>query len=69
MQRGAPVPRRYSEFVFLFDCLCLSNSLVWLVLILYILGLIRRYPFRIIPQLPPKRVGRMYPHRLYIVLA
>ncbi|KAI0924710.1 hypothetical protein AcW1_006749 [Taiwanofungus camphoratus] len=37
--RGAPVPRRYSEFVFLWDCL------------------VRRYPFRLLPALPPKRLG------------
>ncbi|KAH8108346.1 hypothetical protein DFH11DRAFT_1634540 [Phellopilus nigrolimitatus] len=37
--RGTPVSRRYSEFVFLWDCL------------------VRRYPFRLLPQLPPKRVG------------
>ncbi|KAF8573329.1 hypothetical protein K439DRAFT_1375705 [Ramaria rubella] len=37
--RGAPVQRRYSEFVFVWDCL------------------VRRYPFRILPILPPKRVG------------
>ncbi|KAH9840265.1 uncharacterized protein C8Q71DRAFT_484009 [Rhodofomes roseus] len=37
--RGAPVPRRYSEFVFLWDCL------------------VKRYPFRLLPALPPKRVG------------
>jgi sorting nexin-8 len=40
VQRGAPVPRRYSEFVFLWDCL------------------VRRYPFRLLPALPPKRIGR-----------
>lgn len=34
--------RRYSEFVFLWDCL------------------MRRYPFRLLPQLPPKRIGREY---------
>ncbi|PVF93930.1 hypothetical protein CPB86DRAFT_789597 [Serendipita vermifera] len=37
--RGAAVYRRYSEFVFLWDCL------------------VRRYPFRLLPQLPPKRIG------------
>ncbi|PCH44336.1 hypothetical protein WOLCODRAFT_138943 [Wolfiporia cocos MD-104 SS10] len=37
--RGTPVPRRYSEFVFLWDCL------------------VKRYPFRLLPALPPKRVG------------
>lgn len=36
--RAAPVHRRYSEFVFLWDCL------------------VRRYPFRLLPALPPKRV-------------
>ena len=39
-QRGSTVHRRYSEFVFLWDCL------------------VRRYPFRLLPQLPPKRIGR-----------
>ena len=39
-QRGSMVHRRYSEFVFLWDCL------------------VRRYPFRLLPQLPPKRIGR-----------
>ncbi|KZT09942.1 uncharacterized protein LAESUDRAFT_722098 [Laetiporus sulphureus 93-53] len=37
--RGQPVPRRYSEFVFLWECL------------------VKRYPFRLLPALPPKRVG------------
>ncbi|KAF9223972.1 hypothetical protein BS17DRAFT_829865 [Gyrodon lividus] len=37
-EHGPPVHRRYSEFVFLWDCL------------------IRRYPFRLLPALPPKRV-------------
>ncbi|CCM01814.1 uncharacterized protein FIBRA_03882 [Fibroporia radiculosa] len=37
--RGAPVPRRYSEFVFLWDYL------------------VKRYPFRLLPALPPKRLG------------
>ncbi|ESK96495.1 sorting nexin mvp1 [Moniliophthora roreri MCA 2997] len=37
--RGAPVIRRYSEFVYLWDCL------------------VRRYPFRLFPALPPKRIG------------
>ncbi|KAJ7115998.1 hypothetical protein C8R44DRAFT_628551 [Mycena epipterygia] len=37
--RGTPVPRRYSEFVFVWDCL------------------MRRYPFRLFPSLPPKRIG------------
>ena len=40
MKRGAPVPRRYSEFVFLWDVL------------------VKRYPFRLLPALPPKRIGR-----------
>lgn len=39
-QRGAPVPRRYSEFVFLWEVL------------------VKRYPFRLLPSLPPKRIGR-----------
>lgn len=34
--------RRYSEFVFVWDCL------------------VRRYPFRILPALPPKRIGREF---------
>ncbi|KAJ7623207.1 hypothetical protein FB45DRAFT_924904 [Roridomyces roridus] len=37
--RGAPVPRRYSEFAFVWECL------------------MRRYPFRLFPALPPKRIG------------
>ncbi|KAL0572803.1 Sorting nexin mvp1 [Marasmius crinis-equi] len=37
--RGTPVTRRYSEFVYLWDCL------------------VRRYPFRLFPALPPKRIG------------
>ncbi|KIJ20909.1 hypothetical protein PAXINDRAFT_165733 [Paxillus involutus ATCC 200175] len=37
-ERGPPVHRRYSEFVFLWDCL------------------VRRYPFRLLAVLPPKRV-------------
>ncbi|KIK98174.1 hypothetical protein PAXRUDRAFT_824136 [Paxillus rubicundulus Ve08.2h10] len=37
-ERGPPVHRRYSEFVFLWDCL------------------VRRYPFRLLAALPPKRV-------------
>ncbi|KAH7890822.1 hypothetical protein F5I97DRAFT_1975354 [Phlebopus sp. FC_14] len=36
--RGPRIRRRYSEFVFLWDCL------------------VRRYPFRLLPALPPKRV-------------
>jgi sorting nexin-8 len=35
----ATVTRRYSEFVYLWDCL------------------LRRYPFRLFPSLPPKRIG------------
>lgn len=45
VQNGNSVSRRYSEFVFLWDCL------------------VRRYPFRILPQLPPKRVGGEYSQR------
>ncbi|KAF8216506.1 hypothetical protein K438DRAFT_1657825 [Mycena galopus ATCC 62051] len=37
--KGTPVPRRYSEFVFVWECL------------------LRRYPFRLFPALPPKRIG------------
>lgn len=37
--RGTPVTRRYSEFVYLWECLT------------------RRYPFRLFPALPPKRIG------------
>ncbi|KAF5387312.1 hypothetical protein D9757_005774 [Collybiopsis confluens] len=37
--RGPSVIRRYSEFVFLWDCIY------------------RRYPFRLFPALPPKRIG------------
>ncbi|PFH50265.1 hypothetical protein AMATHDRAFT_145640 [Amanita thiersii Skay4041] len=37
--RGAPVTRRYSEFVYLWEVL------------------MRRYPFRLFPALPPKRIG------------
>lgn len=37
--RGPPVPRRYSEFVFLWDYL------------------VKRYPFRLLTALPPKRIG------------
>ncbi|KAF9810448.1 hypothetical protein IEO21_06918 [Rhodonia placenta] len=37
--RGPPVPRRYSEFVFLWDYL------------------VKRYPFRLLAALPPKRIG------------
>ncbi|KAF8892286.1 hypothetical protein BD779DRAFT_1610403 [Infundibulicybe gibba] len=39
VKRGATVSRRYSEFVFLWECLT------------------RRYPFRLFPSLPPKRIG------------
>ncbi|KAJ7890524.1 hypothetical protein B0H14DRAFT_3081669 [Mycena olivaceomarginata] len=39
VNRGTPVPRRYSEFVFVWECL------------------LRRYPFRLFPALPPKRIG------------
>ncbi|KIM25405.1 hypothetical protein M408DRAFT_210488 [Serendipita vermifera MAFF 305830] len=37
--RGVTVLRRYSEFVFLWDCL------------------VKRYPFRLLVQLPPKRIA------------
>ncbi|KAK6904423.1 hypothetical protein I203_105236 [Kwoniella mangroviensis CBS 8507] len=36
---SGPVSRRYSDFVWLLDCL------------------IKRYPFRLLPSLPPKRIG------------
>lgn len=39
LRRGSKVVRRYSDFVWLLDCLH------------------KRYPFRILPLLPPKRVG------------
>ncbi|KAF0643148.1 hypothetical protein FPSE5266_06491 [Fusarium pseudograminearum] len=39
VRRGSKVIRRYSDFVWLLDCLH------------------KRYPFRILPLLPPKRVG------------
>lgn len=42
LQGGPSVIRRYSEFVFLWDCLY------------------RRYPFRLFPALPPKRIGRAF---------
>src|SRR4051794_41043581 len=38
-RRGSKVVRRYSDFVWLLDCLQ------------------KRYPFRQLPLLPPKRVG------------
>lgn len=41
-RRGSKVVRRYSDFVWLLDCLQ------------------KRYPFRQLPLLPPKRVGGMY---------
>lgn len=42
-RRGSKVIRRYSDFVWLLDCLH------------------KRYPFRILPLLPPKRVaGKKY---------
>ncbi|UPL04027.1 hypothetical protein LCI18_014961 [Fusarium solani-melongenae] len=39
LRRGSKVIRRYSDFVWLLDCLH------------------KRYPFRVLPLLPPKRVG------------
>lgn len=39
LRRGSKVIRRYSDFVWLLDCLH------------------KRYPFRILPLLPPKRMG------------
>lgn len=41
-RRGSKVVRRYSDFVWLLDCLQ------------------KRYPFRQLPLLPPKRVGGKY---------
>jgi sorting nexin-8 len=41
-RRGSKVVRRYSDFVWLLDCLQ------------------KRYPFRQLPLLPPKRVGGMW---------
>jgi sorting nexin-8 len=41
-RRGSKVVRRYSDFVWLLDCLQ------------------KRYPFRQLPLLPPKRVGGMF---------
>jgi sorting nexin-8 len=43
-RRGSKVVRRYSDFVWLLDCLH------------------KRYPFRQLPLLPPKRVGGMFFH-------
>jgi sorting nexin-8 len=42
-RRTTKVIRRYSDFVWLLDCLH------------------KRYPFRQLPLLPPKRVGSKYP--------
>lgn len=39
IRRGSKVIRRYSDFVWLLDCLH------------------KRYPFRVLPLLPPKRMG------------
>lgn len=44
IRRGSSVVRRYSDFVWLLDCLH------------------KRYPFRRIPLLPPKRVAGMSEH-------
>jgi sorting nexin-8 len=51
-RRGSKVVRRYSDFVWLLDCLQ------------------KRYPFRQLPLLPPKRVGGMWsdPHQLEFLL-
>lgn len=43
-RRGSKVVRRYSDFVWLLDCLH------------------KRYPFRVLPLLPPKRVAGMCPY-------
>lgn len=46
VRRGSTVVRRYSDFVWLLDCLQ------------------KRYPFRRLPLLPPKRVqGEQFPYR------
>lgn len=41
LRKGTTVIRRYSDFVWLLDCL------------------LKRYPFRRLPLLPPKRVSGM----------
>jgi sorting nexin-8 len=46
-RRGSKVIRRYSDFVWLLDCLH------------------KRYPFRILPLLPPKRVAGRCPLTRY----
>lgn len=50
-RRGSKVVRRYSDFVWLLDCLH------------------KRFPFRVLPLLPPKRVGGKFTiyHRLLFV--
>ena len=40
--KGTSVPRRYSDFVWLADCL------------------VKRYPFRLLPSLPPKGVASAF---------
>ncbi len=47
LRRGSSVVRRYSDFVWLLDCLH------------------KKYPFRRIPLLPPKRVAGMYGHQMH----
>ncbi len=48
VRRGSSVVRRYSDFVWLLDCLH------------------KRYPFRQLPLLPPKRVAGKTTHPLTI---
>ena len=47
VRRGTSVIRRFSDFVWLLDCLH------------------KRYPFRRIPLLPPKRIAGMYNQRMF----
>jgi sorting nexin-8 len=42
-RKGTSVPRRYSDFVWLHECL------------------LKRYPFRLLPLLPPKRLASQSP--------
>ena len=49
VRRGSKVVRRYSDFVWLLDCLQ------------------KRFPFRQIPLLPPKRVGGKNPDLLEVL--
>ena len=49
VRKGTSVVRRYSDFVWLLDCLQ------------------KRYPFRRLPLLPPKRVQGMYEGKLFFL--